>query len=79
MSHGVRVKFGTTEDQVRSAVLQKCQEQGIDIYRVHYVIDLNACTLDETAYAFSEDPAQLPPHPGGPSVVRKLLNVNRPT
>ena len=69
----VRVKFGTTEDKVREALVRKCTDSGIDATQACFVLDLAACTLTETAYALSDAPEQLPPHPNGPAAIRKVL------
>ena len=68
----VRVKFGTTEDFVKATIRAGCNDRDIDPNQVHYVIDLNVCTVEETAYAYSDKLEELPSHPGGESAIQKL-------
>lgn len=73
MPQHVRVKFGATEEEVRGLINQLCEQTGWDKARVRYVVDMDACTVKETAYAVSDTTADLPLHPSGPDAVQKLI------
>ena len=72
MAEQIRVPFGTTMEKIREVIIQIAQRSGWDLSRVHYVIDLNASTAKETAYAVSNTTADLPLHPNGPDAVQRL-------
>ena len=69
----VRVGFGTTEEELRRKIAEVSQQSGWDLNRVHFVIDINACTVKETAYAVSDRTSDLPLHASGQDAVQKLV------
>ena len=72
MAQHVRVPFGTTAENLKSAILETCQQNNWDPSRVYFMIDLNACTVKETVYAVSNRTSDLPAHPDGAKAVQRL-------
>ncbi len=73
MVQHIGVTFGTTDEELRQQILKLCELNRWDKNRVHFVIDINKCTVKETAYAISDDAGGLPLHPDGPDAVQKLI------
>ena len=69
----IKVKFGTTEEALRSEISRVCEQNRWNKAYVRYVVDLNACTVKETVYAVSDRTSDLPLHPSGPDAVQKLV------
>ena len=73
MVQNIGVKFGTTDEELRAQILKLCEAYRWDKNRVHFVIDINKCTVRETVYAVSDDSGGLPLHTDGPDAVQKLI------
>ncbi|MCZ6632409.1 MAG: hypothetical protein O7G87_03325 [bacterium] len=73
MANHIKVKFGTTEEEIQRLILKLTEVNHWDPSRVRYVVDLNACTVADTVYAVSNTTADLPLHPNGPEAVQKLI------
>lgn len=72
MAEKIAVKFGTTEQELRKLILKLAEAKRWDRSRVRYVVDMDACTVTDTAYAVSDRTSDLPLHPSGPDAVQKL-------
>lgn len=72
MAQQVRVPFGTTAEELKSAILETCRQNNWDPARVCFIIDLKACTVKDTVYAVSNRPSDLPAHPDGSKAVQRL-------
>ena len=72
MVQRIKVKFGTTEEALRKELKKLAEANGWDPSRVHYVLDVNACTVSDTVYAVSSSSHELPSHPSGPAAIMKL-------
>jgi len=72
MAERIAVKFGTTEEELRRLIVRVVQAKKWDASRVYYVMDIDACTVKDTAYAVSDKTSELPAHPNGASAVQKL-------
>lgn len=72
MAEQLRVPFGTTEEKIREEIVRIAKKNNWDTSRVYYVIDIDACTVKDTAYAVSNTTADLPLHPGGSDAVQRL-------
>jgi len=70
----IKVKFGTTEEQIKRILVQLCEKNQWDQKRVLYVIDIDSCTVTDTVYAVADASDQLPLHPDGPNAVHKLIS-----
>ncbi len=73
MVQHIKVKFGTTEEALRAQIVKLCELNNWNKTRVHFVIDINRCTVQETVYAVSGESTGLPLHPNGPDAVQKLI------
>lgn len=74
MVQRIRVKFGTTVEELKKQILNLSEQCGWDKSRVRFVIDLDSCTVKETAYTVSDSSSELPLHPGGPDAVQSLTS-----
>lgn len=72
MVQRIKVKFGTTEEDVKRELMKVAQANGWDPNRVHFVLDINASTVTDTVYAASNSPTELPSHPSGTAAIMKL-------
>ena len=72
MAEHIKVKFGTTEEEIKRVILKLCEMHRWDQTRVRYVLDIDNCTVMDTAYAVSDRTSDLPLHPNGPDAVQKL-------
>ena len=72
MAQQVRVPFGTTAENLMSAIVEVSQKNRWEPSKTFFVIDLNACTVKETVYAVSDRTSDLPLHPDGPKAVQRL-------
>ena len=68
----IGVKFGTTVEELNRVLVALATNRGWDPRCVHYVIDIEESTVEETVYAVSDQTESLPLHPSGPSAVEKL-------
>ena len=73
MAERISVKFGTTEEEVRNLVLRLAEAKKWNLSQVRYVVDIDACNVNETVYAVSDRTSDLPLHPSGPDAVQKLF------
>ena len=73
MVQHIKAKFGTTDEELRAQINKLCELNQWDKTRVHFVIDLDKCTVQDTVYAVSDEARGLPLHRNGPSAVQKLV------